>query len=495
MVCFRVLPVSKIRFFSGWPKDGMVFGKHDTMVTSQKKIQHLYLRAGFGETPSVIRAHQDSSIAGVTGQLFASSENFKDLNFLPFPLNESQERKGAGSIQVLKMILKSKQDLEELNGEWIFKMVNTKAVLREKLSFFWHNHFATSVPFAYLMQVQNNTLRRLALGKFSDLLHAVAKDPAMLLYLNNQQNRKDHPNENFAREVMELFTLGIGHYSEKDVKEAARAFTGWAVNTRGEYEFHPQQHDDGEKEFLGRKGSFTGEDILNILLEEKQTARHLVTKIYREYVNPVIDKDRVEALAGEYFRSGYDTQALLRTIFLSEWFYDEENTGVKISSPVELIVRYKKLVGLHFKQEKTLLDLQKALGQVLFFPPNVAGWKGGANWIDSTSLLLRLSLPQAMLNGSPLGLKSKPAFEEPPEERINETEAAKTESDWNALADFFKNETPEKLPLLLLECFIQCNPRTVNADLINMANAGLSNENTIIREIANVMTLPEFQLI
>lgn len=312
----------------------MVIGLHLIVVTGQKKIQHLFLRAGFGETPAGILALRKFTLPELVSQLFSSSEKFRDLNYLPFPLNESQERKGASPFQVLKMILKSRQDMEELNSEWLFKMTYTPAVLREKLTFFWHNHFATSVPFAYLMQVQNNTLRRLALGPFGDLLHAIAKDPAMLLYLNNQQNKKDHPNENFAREVMELFTLGIGHYTEQDIREAARAFTGWTVNARGEYEFQKEHHDDGIKEFLGRKGNFNGEDILNILLEEKQTARFLVSKIYREYVNPTVPKERLETLSLAYYNSGYHTGELLRSIFNSDWFYDEENIGVKICSPV-----------------------------------------------------------------------------------------------------------------------------------------------------------------
>jgi uncharacterized protein (DUF1800 family) len=393
------------------------------------------------------------------------------------------------------MVLKSRKDLEELNGEWMFKMAYTKAVLREKMTFFWHNHFATSVPFAYLMQVQNNTLRRMALGKFGDILHAVAKDPAMLLYLNNQQNKKDHPNENFGREVMELFTLGIGHYTEQDIKEGARAFTGWAVNAKGEFEFHPRQHDDGEKEFLGRKGNFNGDDILNILLEEKQTANHIVTKIYRDFVNPDVNKVRVEKLAAEYYSSGYDTQALMHSIYSSDWFYDEENIGVKIASPVELLVRYKKLVEFEFKKPKDQLNLQRALGQVLFFPPSVAGWKGGTDWIDSASLLIRLSIPQYMVNGSSIKLKAKPAFEEQPEESVEKIDNDKVDSDWSALIASLQNEHDEKLSEVLFNNFIQCNAQYINHDLIKTKNENLSKEKRLIQTMANVFSLPEFQLI
>jgi uncharacterized protein (DUF1800 family) len=464
-------------------------------TTQQKKIQHLFLRAGFGETPARVREVLNTPINSIVEDLFTASKQYKDINYLPYPLKENQEKKGVDAFQAIKMILKSKQDLEELNGEWLFKMAYTKSVLREKMTFFWHNHFATSTPFAYLMQVQNNMLRGMALGKFGDMLHAVAKDPAMILYLNNQQNKKNHPNENFAREVMELFTLGVGHYTEKDIKEAARAFTGWTVNAKGEFEFHAKQHDDGEKEFLGRKGNFNGEDILNILLEDKQTAKYIVTKIYRDFVNPIVDSKRVDTLADEYFNSGYDTEKLMRSIFTSDWFYADENIGVKISSPVELIVRYKKLLALEFKKQKTQLDVQKALGQVLFFPPNVAGWKGNTTWIDSTSLLIRLSIPQYIVNGSSMELKSKPAFEENPEEEVKKIDNDRLESDWSNLLAAFQKETDEKLTDTLFENFIQCDSQRINKESVQTRNKNLSKEKRLIQTMANVMSLPEFQLI
>jgi uncharacterized protein (DUF1800 family) len=464
------------------------------MTLQQKKIQHLFLRAGFGETPATVNRLQNTPLHSIVDDLFNSSKELKDISYLPYPLKENEEMKGVSAFKAVKMILKSKQDMEELNGEWIFKMAYTKAVLREKMTFFWHNHFATSTPFAYLMQVQNNMLRSHALGKFGDMLHAVAKDPAMILYLNNQQNKKGHPNENFGREVMELFTLGVGHYTERDIKEGARAFTGWTVNAKGEYEFHPGQHDDGEKEFLGRKGNFGGEDILNILLEQKQTAIFITTKIYREFVNPVVDAKRVSALADDYFASGYDTEKLMRNIFTSDWFYADENIGVKITSPVELIVRYKKLLALEFKKPKNQLEVQKALGQVLFFPPNVSGWKGNTNWIDSASLLIRLSIPQYIVNGSAMQLKSKPHFEENPDEQVETIENDKVESDWKELQAAFDNVSEDRLTDTLLTNFIQCNPENINKEVLKV-NANLSKDKRLIQTMANVMSLPEFQLI
>jgi uncharacterized protein (DUF1800 family) len=394
----------------------------------------------------------------------------------------------------VKMILKSKQDVEELNTEWLFKMTHTKAVLREKMVFFWHNHFATSVPFAYLMQEQNNVIRKFALGKFSDLLRAIASDPAMILYLNNQQNKKNHPNENFAREVMELFTLGIGNYTEKDIREAARAFTGWTVNAKGEFEFHPKQHDEDEKEFMGKKGNFNGEDIISILLQNKQTAVFVTEKIYKEFVNPNINKIHTKELADVFFNSDYDIQVLMRHIFSSDWFYDDVNIGSKISSPVELIVRYRKLLKIEFKEDKPLLNLQKALGQVLFFPPNVAGWKGGTSWIDSTSLLLRLSMPQFILNRGEISLKAKPAFEAMEESEETKIKKGKINSDWSFLLDSLVGLTEEQALDFLLEFLLQPDAKKINRDLLK-AQKGSSKDERLIAMIANIMALPEFQMI
>jgi len=466
------------------------------MASSQKKIQHLFLRAGFGETPSRINSLVNANIPSIVDGLFAASQEYKDINYLPYPLKEDEEKNGVGAFKLIKMFLKSYGDMEELNGEWIFKMAYTPATLREKMTFFWHNHFSTSTPLAYLMQVQNNTLRQYSMGKFSDLLHAVAKDPAMILYLNNQQNKKAHPNENFAREVMELFTLGVGHYTEKDIKESARAFTGWTVNAKGEYEFNEKQHDFEEKEFLGQKGNFTGEDILNIILSNKQVAVFVTTKIYREFVNPNVNTDRVNELAEGFFNSGYDISALMKTIFKSDWFYDDENIGAKVTSPVELLVRYKKLVNVDTTNKKTLVDLQKALGQVLFFPPNVAGWKGGNTWIDSSSLLLRLSIPLYVIRGEGIILKAKPHPEETPDDmpKDEDAERGKITSDWSDLTNAFKDLSGDKQMESMLDYFIQCDTSRIDRNLLKTSWTNSDKDNLTL-SIAAIMSLPEFQLI
>ena len=176
-------------------------------------------------------------------------------------------------------------------------MINSEAQLREKMSLFWHGHFACRVMNIYFQQQLLDIIRENALGNFGDLLHEVSKSPAMLSFLNNQQNKKQHPNENFAREVMELFTMGRGNYTEEDVKEGARAFTGWGFNLQGEFVYRPFQHDNGKKTFLGKTGNFDGDDIIDILLEQKQTAKFISQKIYKYFVNDTPDIEKIEWLA------------------------------------------------------------------------------------------------------------------------------------------------------------------------------------------------------
>ena len=461
------------------------------MPTQQKKIQHLYLRAGFGELPNVIKQKQSQSLQQLVDEILQDAEKTEDLDLIPYPLEGKEE---AGNLRILRMIIKSREEIQKLNFHWLYRMTVTKAPLREKMTLFWHNHFATSVPFAYLTQQQNNMLRKHALGKFSDMLHAVAKDPAMMIYLNNQQNTKEAPNENFAREVMELFTMGIGNYSEQDIKEGARAFTGWRINRKGEFEVNAKLHDDGEKNFLGRKGNFNGDDIINILLEQKETARYITTKIYREFVNEKINEKRVGELADIFFNSGYDIKKLMRAIFSSEWFYDEENIGMKIISPSELIVRYARLLKMEFEKEEALLGVQKVLGQTLFFPPNVAGWKGGNTWIDSASLMVRLNMAHVILNGSSEEFRPKPEFEDAPIYKAAKDRQIKVKSDWTALVNWFSGADDEDLLKEITDSLIQCNIKQVDLDVISRTDNS-SREKYVSGLIANVMSLPEFQLI
>lgn len=368
-------------------------------MSDPKHIQHLFLRAGFGCDPLRLDGLRQQSIESLVDSLFESSRTSKTLYHLPNPI-EVRGREEASNFMVLRMVLESPRQNGELSTAWLHRLASTPAVLREQMTLFWHNHFATGVPFAYLMQEQYNTLHRHALGSFRTLLHAIAKDPAMIIFLNNQQNVKDSPNENFAREVMELFTLGIGNYTEHDIREAARAFTGWQVNRSGTFEFRPGLHDSGPKTFRGHNGPFTGEDILDFLLDDPLTAQFIVRKLWRHFVSQEEDEARISDLADQYFRSGYDTGALLRSIFTASWFYDSAYRGRIIASPAALLARTMRLTGTTFTDVKALVDIQHRLGQQLFSPPNVAGWPGGTYWIDAASLTYRLDLPMQLLEAN-----------------------------------------------------------------------------------------------
>ena len=233
----------------------------------------------------------------------------------------------------------------------------------------------------------------------------------MSKYLNNRQNVKESPNENFARELMELFTLGVGNYTEKDIKESARAFSGWSFKNNGDFFLRKQKHDYEEKTFFGKTGHFNGDDIIDIILEQKQCAKFICTKVYKYFVNPNVDQDRLEEITTLFYKE-YNIEKLMQHIFTSDWFYNEENIGAKIKSPIELLVGIHKVVPVTFNKKKQLHYLQKMMGQVLLYPDNVSGWKGDKNWIDSNTLMFRMKLPSLLLNNAIINLEEKGAFED-----------------------------------------------------------------------------------
>ncbi len=353
---------------------------------SQQK--HFYSRAGFGLPLA--------SIAQTPAESLRTQCTIKPIKVI---VQDDPSASMSSDTEMLKKKQKkNRSELLELNAVWFTQLTDPQVVIREKMTFFWHDHFACRSRHAFLAQQQINTIRQHALGKFSELLLAVSKDPAMLQFLNNQQNKKDSPNENFAREVMELFTLGRGNYSEDDVKNAARAFTGWTSNPNtGEFLVRAKQHDSGSKTFRGKTGNFSGEDIISMILEDKQTAKFITARILSFFVGTV-PADILETLTGQFYNSGYDIDKLMSGIYSSEWFYDKKYIGNRIKSPVELIAGIQTHTTGTFGNPLNITYLQKALGQVLLQPPNVSGWPNGREWIDSSSLTFRMSLPGMLLN-------------------------------------------------------------------------------------------------
>ncbi|KWN06735.1 hypothetical protein WT83_26255 [Burkholderia territorii] len=282
---------------------------------------------------------------------------------------------------------------DALRAAWVNEMVMTPSPLTERMTLFWHGHFTSGqdkVPYPQTMAAQNALLRREALGNFGTLLHAVAKDPAMLQYLDGASNRKGRPNENFAREVMELFTLGEGHYTQRDVTEAARAMTGWSVDPDTlRFVVRPEWHDAGDKTILGETGAFDGDGFLDILLKRPDTARFIAGKLWREFVSDTPDADALDIVAERFRASGYDIRAALAALWSTDAFWDPRNRGVLVKSPVEFVVGSVRLFDVAYGDPQMLANTVRTLGQNLFYPPNVKGWPGGAMWINSTTLLAR----------------------------------------------------------------------------------------------------------
>jgi uncharacterized protein (DUF1800 family) len=357
--------------------------------------RHLLSRTAFGATPAEIETYSRLTREQAADRLLAGTAR-SPSTAPPAWTTEPFERRGyrGMSVEERKLAVSAmNQKAFELQTWWLAEMLATPAPLTEKMTLFWHNHFVSSqrkVRSPQLMYRQNAMFREHALGDFGKLLHAASSDPAMVIYLDSAANRKGKPNENFAREVMELFTLGEGNYGENDIKEAARAFTGWGIDPEtGEFQFRPALHDEGEKTVLGRTGNLTGEAVLDILLEQPKTAEYLVGKLWREFVSPQPDPAEVRRIAAIFRDSRYDIRAPVRALLVSDAFYAPRNRGTLIKSPIDLVVGTLRQFQFQTGDMLPFVFAANQLGQVLFAPPNVKGWPGGEAWINSTTLLRR----------------------------------------------------------------------------------------------------------
>jgi uncharacterized protein (DUF1800 family) len=476
-------------------------------VSNRLKNQHLLWRSAFGPMAENAATLDTVSQKDLWKLLVETSS--KPVEKIEVTKNPADEYMMGGTVdakeiqkaikdpeQRKKMREKSRDDLKTMNLRWLQTMVNSEAQLREKMSLFWHGHFACRTLNSFFAQELLQIIRSNALGSFADMLKAVSKSPAMLQFLNNQQNKKLHPNENFAREVMELFTMGRGNYTETDVKEAARAFTGWAFNAQGEFIFRKNQHDDGSKTFLGKTGNFDGDDILNMLLENKQTANYISKKLYRYFVNENVNEQNQQWLSNRFYSSSYNIAKLLEDIYTSPWFYDEKNIGTKIKSPIELLAGIRRLLPMQIENEQAQLLFERTLGQVLFYPPNVAGWAGGKSWIDSSSLMLRLRIPQILSANDALDIRPKTDDDVQMGQMLDASRKAKAGTatiDWEAVNKIFEKVQRENLMENITAAILQTKTKVSNAVLDKYVNAA-SRENFIKSAVVNLMATPEYQL-
>ena len=388
------------------------------------KARHLLERAGFGATPQEVArfaAMTPQQAVNTLVRYQSTPDSFTpfedsgshDDGLEPFAssrpaatdlANASGESLGvkvkpAGNRRVqqvadryLYWLRASRLETHRLGYWWANRMLTTPRPFQEKLTLFWHGHFATSEEKVHdyrKLLIQNETMRLHANGKFRDLMLAVAKDPAMLAFLDAGVNVKGAPNENFAREIMELFTMGVGNYTETDIKEAARAFTGWNYD-RLKFLVNPAQHDDSVKTVLGQTGRFDGEQVIDILLAQPATADFIAAKLYRYFVREDLSPELKTQLGRVLRDSGYDIASFMETLLLSQDFYSPASTATRIKPPVELLIStYKKMELKAVPGIPDFNEQTEMLGQKLFYPPNVAGWAHGRSWITPGLLLAR----------------------------------------------------------------------------------------------------------
>jgi uncharacterized protein (DUF1800 family) len=439
------------------------------------RVGHLYRRAAFGATNADLDAGFKNGPAKTIQALLAGGEGMDEFDKRMQPLADTIARGNNGG---------------QLRAWWLTRMLYSPHPLQEKITLFWHNHFATSnakVQNARFMLGQYNLLRKHAVGKFSSLLKKMSTDPAMLVWLDGRGSKKGNPNENYARELMELFSLGIGHYTEKDIREAARAFTGWDV-VGAEPVFTKQQHDDGEKVVLGRKGRWKPDDIVRICLEQKSAPTFIVGKFFRFLLSDTLTptKELLEALAKEYLQSGYDTGALTRRMLSSNLFFSEKVYRTKVKSPVDFALGIVKALEGRIGTTALAAALEQ-LGQNVFNPPSVKGWDGGQAWLNGQTLLFRQNLALA----------------------LSSTEDARfgTRIDPSALARKHGRKTDEELVDFFLRLFLQGDVPSESRDrLLGYLKKSTTQKRPVfwtaqdaadqrVRALCHlVLTLPEFQL-
>jgi uncharacterized protein (DUF1800 family) len=359
----------------------------------RRRVVHLHRRAGFAATwREIERDLKEGPKASIDRLLAGNVHGEKEPEGFEQRANE------------LADLAVSSRDPGRLKAWWVYRMLFSSDPLTERLTLMWHNHFATSnlkVNDLAAMRGQNDVMRRYARAPFGELLNGLLRDPALLRWLDAETNRKGHPNENLARELMELFTLGIGNYGEVDVKEAARALTGWTLDN-GALQEDPAQHDDSEKSILGHKGKWRGADLARMLLEHPATARRLAWRICELLMGEgTVSAAGTEALADGLRLHDLDVRWAVDTVLRSQAFFAPANLGARVLSPVEYVVGAARALELTDPPPSTLVlaDWASRLGQDLYYPPNVGGWPGHRAWISPHMLIGRANFAAALVDG------------------------------------------------------------------------------------------------
>lgn len=392
------------------------------------KACHLLTRAGFGGSPGQIRALADMGLNAAVNVIVdyhkvpTAPVQADDFDYdIVRPANaeerreiaEARQRGDEAALERFRMEVQRRQaadrdQMGQIQRWWLRRMIESPRPLEENLTLFWHGHFATSyrgTEDSYHMFLQNQFFRRNAAGNFADLVYGIIRDPAMLKFLNNDQNRRQAPNENLARELMELFTLGEGNvYTESDIREGARALTGYTFDDDA-FSFREQWHDSGQKRTFNHTGNFDGDGFVQLILNQRAVSEFICLKLYRYFVNdtpgelPRSAQQFISRLAQQFRERKYDLNAVLKTLFKSAHFYDDANVGSVIKSPAQLIVQAVRSMHTPVRNLDALLSAMSLMGQNLFYPPSVKGWDGGRSWINTATLFVRQNIIIYLLSG------------------------------------------------------------------------------------------------
>lgn len=477
---------------------------------------HLLNRAGFGGTPSQVRALANMGLERAVDYIVSyqdipvesvESNRFDADIMRPRTAEEREEvvaARRAGNEALIERLRLERQAAQradrrqvlEVQIWWLKRMIETPRPLEEKLTLFWHGHFATSyrkIEDSYLLFRQNQMFRAFAAGNFQALAHGIIRDPAMLQYLDNNRNVRRSPNENLARELMELFTLGEGNeYTEHDIKEGARALTGYTYNDN-DFAFVERMHDPGPKRILGKIGNFNGEDFVNIILTKRACSEFICWKLYRYFVNDLPgDPDSpgrtfIVELAKLLREKNYEFRPVLKTLFMSEHFYDDANVGSQIKSPVQLIVQAVRSLRTPTRNLAALAGGAGLMGQGILFPPSVKGWEGGRTWINTSTLFIRHNLLIYLLTG-----RRPDAYP---------WEADGSAYDATHLVEHLRDEDGaidvEQAVVYLLRFGLGRDPSRERIDELNRFvsdHGGVMNNTVLVALLSLITAMPEYQL-
>ncbi len=484
-----------------------------------EQARHLLWRAGFGGTPEQIDTLASWGPARAVDHLLevekvpfeqpAADRFDKDIMRPPtraerLEARAARRRRDEDALARLRLLRQQRQrqdrrQMAEIQRWWLQRLIESPRPLEEKMTLFWHGHFATSyrtIENSYHMYQQNQLFRRHAVGSYKALLYAIIRDPAMLAYLDNNDSRVGRPNENLARELMELFSLGVGNYTEKDIKEGARALTGYTFED-DEFFFNPDNHDKGSKQILGARGNLDGEDFVAVILGQKACARFIAGKLYDFFALHPGSYEQADApavtrvkarLAGVLRRSDYNVRPVLRRLLLSRHFYHPTVVNNRIKSPAELVVGAVRSLNTPVRDMGVLLQAMELMGQSLFFPPSVKGWDGGRSWINTSTVFIRQNLMNFLLTGRlPVGYDSSAKSEKyDPSGLLRPL----SETDPAAARD------PERVVDYLLR-FTLGRPneqaRTVLAGFVN-EHGGTIKPDTVTGMLLLIAAMPEYQL-